>query len=78
MAANPDRYMEQPLPFVQWFLKQRDKPGLIGQVAAGATADRSFPRSGHIDVVRQHLSSMQAEGDMFAALDDAQTAWVCV
>jgi hypothetical protein len=26
--------------------------------------------------VRKHLSQMQADGDMFAAVDDAETNWM--
>ena len=70
--------MEQPLPFGQWLLIQTDKPGLIGQLAAGAAADRRFPRTGDEGVVRQHLSTMRADGDMFAALEDAEAGWLCM
>lgn len=76
MASNPERYMERPLPFGQWLLTQKDKPGLIGQLAAGAVADRRFPRQGDGGVVRQHLSTMQSDGDMFAVLEDAETDWL--
>jgi hypothetical protein len=78
VATNPERYMEQPLPFGQWLLTRRNKPGLIGQLATGAAADRRFLRSGDVGVVRQHLSTMQADGDMFAALEDAETDWLCM
>jgi len=78
MATNAERCMEQPLPFGQWLLLQKDKPGLIGQLAAGAAADRRFPTFGDAGVVRQHLSTMQADGDMFAALEDAETDWLCI
>jgi hypothetical protein len=78
VATNQERYMEQPLPFGQWLLTQQDKPGLIGQLATGAAADRRFPRAGDVGVVRQHLSTMQADGDMFAALEDAETDWLCM
>lgn len=78
MATNPERYMEQLLPFGQWLLTQKDKPGLIGQLATGAVADRKFPRAGDPEAVRKHLSVMQAEGDMFAAVDDAETDWLCM
>jgi hypothetical protein len=63
-------------PFGAWLLRQRDKGGLIGQLAAGAAADRRFPKDGDPGVVRQHLSTMQADGDMFAALDDAEISWL--
>lgn len=70
---------EKPaVPFGTWLLSQKDAGGLIGQLATGAAADRRFPRQGDVGVVRQHLSAMQADGDMFAALDDAETDWLCM
>ena len=78
VATNPERYMEQPLPFSLWLLTQKDKPGLIGQLATGAAADRRFPRAGDVGVVRQHLSTIQTDGDMLAALKDAETDWLCM
>lgn len=76
VPTNPERHMEEPVPFGQWLLTQQDKPGLIGQLATGAAADRRFPRAGDVGIVRQHLSAMQADSDMFAALEDAETDWL--
>ncbi len=78
MATNPERYMEQPLPFGTWLLQQTHKGGLIGQLAAGAAADRRFPKQGDIGQVRAHLSAMQADGDMHAAIDDAELDYLCI
>ena len=64
-------------PFGAWLIGQKNKGGLIGQLAAGAAADRRFPKHGGPDDVRGHLSAMQADGDMFAAVDDAETDWMC-
>jgi len=76
VPTNPERHMEESVPFGQWLLTQQDKLGLIGQLAIGAAADRRFPRAGDVGVVRQHLGTMQADGDMFAALEDAETDWL--
>lgn len=78
MATNPERYMEQPIPFGAWLIAQKDKGGLIGQLAAGAAADRRFPRQGDAEAVRKHLSAMQADGDMHAAIDDAELDYLCI
>ena len=64
-------------PFGAWLLMQNDRGGLIGQLVAGAVADRRFPRRGEPNDVRAHLTAMQADGDMFAAVDDAETDWLC-
>jgi hypothetical protein len=65
------------LPFGAWLLQQKDKGGLIGQLADGAAQDRRFPKHGDVEAVRKHLSAMQAEGDMFAAIDDAELDYLC-
>ncbi|WP_375380209.1 hypothetical protein [uncultured Sphingomonas sp.] len=50
---------------------------MVGQLSTGAAADRRFPKHGGPDDVRAHLTRMQADGDMFAAVDDAETDWLC-
>lgn len=62
-------------PFGAWLLTKKDKPGLLGQLASGAAVDRRFPKHGDPEAVRKHLSAMQADGDMFAAVDDAELDW---
>jgi hypothetical protein len=65
-------------PFGTWLIAQKDKGGLIGQLATGAAADRRFPKHGDIGQVRAHLSAMQADGDMHAAIDDAELDYLCI
>ncbi|MET4596186.1 uncharacterized protein YozE (UPF0346 family) [Sphingomonas sp. PvP107] len=67
---------EPSLAFGQWLMTQKDRSDLVGQLAAGAAVDRRFPRTGDPEAVRKHLSAMQAEGDMFAAVDDAESDWL--
>jgi len=75
--ANYDDYQQEPKPaFGQWLVTQKDRSDLVGQLAMGALADRRFPRTGDPEAVRKHLSAMQAEGDMFAAVDDAESDWL--
>lgn len=70
---------DEPAPaFGQWLMTQKDRTDLVGQLAAGAAVDRRFPRYGDPEAVRKHLSAMQAEGDMFAAVDDAESDWLSV
>lgn len=61
--------------FGAWLYAQVDREGLIGQLVAGAKVDRRFPRNGSPEDVRKHLSAMQAEGDMFEAVDEAEIDW---
>ncbi|KQM54976.1 hypothetical protein ASE69_17870 [Sphingomonas sp. Leaf208] len=68
---------DEPKPaFGEWLMAQKDRSDLVGQLAAGAVVDRRFPRNGNPEAVRKHLSAMQAEGDMFAGVDDAESDWL--
>nr|WP_317893172.1 YozE family protein [uncultured Sphingomonas sp.] len=63
----------EPRPsFAAWLLMQRDRGDWIDQIANQARADRAFPREGSADQVRAHLNKQQADGDAFAAIDDAE------
>ncbi|HEY0270118.1 MAG TPA: YozE family protein [Sphingomonas sp.] len=62
--------------FGEWLLAQKGRDGLIGQLVDGAKADRQFPRHGSPEDIRKHLSAMQAEGDLFEAVDEAETDWL--
>ena len=64
------------LPFVTWLRGQTDDDGAIGQLAAGARADRSMASHGDVEVVRSRLRATMADGDMFEALDDAESLWL--
>ncbi|WP_298809032.1 hypothetical protein [uncultured Sphingomonas sp.] len=61
--------------FGAWLRVQVDREGLVGQLVAGAKADRRFPRDGSPEDVRRHLAAMQAEGDLFEAVDEAEIDW---
>ena len=64
-------------PFGTWLVAQKDRSGLVGQLVAGAVADRRFPRNGDPEAVRKHMRVMQVDGDMFDAIDDAEADWLC-
>ena len=63
------------LSFGEWVLSQKDRGGLIGSLATGAAADRAFPKQGNPEDVRARLRTLQAEGDMFEAVDVAELDW---
>jgi hypothetical protein len=71
-----DGYGEPRPAFGAWLLAQRDRGGLMGVLIEGARRDRAFPRYGDPDAVRAHLRALQADGDMFAAVDDAELDWL--
>ena len=72
---SPDD-LGQGQDFGSWLLTQTAKEDWIGDLAKAAKADRSFPRNADPDAVRAHLSSKQAESDMFEAVDAAESAWL--
>ncbi len=62
--------------FGSWLLAQRERPGFVGDLIAGAKVDRSFPKYGTPEEVRKHLSAMLAERDLLEAVDEAETDWL--
>ncbi|RZM34842.1 MAG: hypothetical protein EOP67_14920 [Sphingomonas sp.] len=62
--------------FGRWLLKQRDRGDWIDPVADAARADRQFPKDGDPEAVRKRLREMSADGDAFAAIDDAEMDWM--
>jgi hypothetical protein len=62
--------------FGAWLLAQKDGEGLVGMLVDGACADRRFPHAGSPEDMRKHLSAMQAEGDLFEGVDEAETDWL--
>lgn len=70
---------EQPKPaFGSWLLKQRDRGDWVDGIADAARADRTFPKNGDPEAVRGHLRKQQADGDAFAAIDDAESDWIAM
>lgn len=68
---------DQPkMTFGKWVLMQRDRGDWIDGIADAARADRTFPSNGDSEAVRKHLRSQQADGDAFAAIDDAESEWM--
>jgi len=63
-------------PFGRWLLAQRDRGDWIDELANSARKDPLFPRDGSPEDVRARLRSLSAEGDTFAAIDDAETDWL--
>lgn len=61
--------------FGLWLLRQRDRGDWINGLEDAARADRTFPKNGDPEAVRAHLRKQQAEGDAFAAIDDAEAEW---
>lgn len=62
--------------FGRWLLTQRDRGDWVDGIADAARADRMFPKDGDPDAVRKHLRTQQADGDAFAAVDDAESEWM--
>ena len=71
-----DNPVENRLSFGQWLRQQKGRDGLIGQLATGALADRTFPRDGSPGDLRARLRASMADGDMYEAVDDAEMDWL--
>lgn len=68
--------IEGPRPcFATWLLGQSKSGGAIGELAKAARVDRLFPRAGDADIVRLRFDKVGADGDAYAALDDAERAY---
>lgn len=76
MYGDEDAIETQAEAFGRWLLKQRDRGDWIDGVAEAARADRQFPRDGDPEAVRKRLREMSADGDAFAAIDDAELHWL--
>ena len=74
--VTTDRHGEKRPAFGMWLLAQRDRGDWIDGIAAAARADRQFPKQGTVEMVRQRLNDQGADGDAFAALDDAELDWL--
>lgn len=63
-------------PFGAWLVRQTGAGGVVGQIAAAAASDRSFPRDGDVESARKWLAANRSSGDDWEALDDAEIAWL--
>jgi hypothetical protein len=61
--------------FGRWLLIQRDRGDGVDERANAARADQRFPKDRDPEAVRAHLRGQQADGDVFAAVDDAEVDW---
>ncbi|WP_242526123.1 hypothetical protein [Novosphingobium sp. KA1] len=64
-------------PFGRWLVRQPGT-GLLGRLVKAAKADPQFPLEGAPEAVRARLRECGADGDMFAALDEAELDWVAI
>lgn len=76
MIDQHDDDQEPKIAFGEWITTQRDRGDWVDGIADAARADRTFPKNGDPEAVRKHLRSQQADGDAFAAIDDAESEWM--
>lgn len=74
-TSNPESYLRKPEPFGRWLIAQRDRGDWVDDLANAARGDRTFPKDGDPEAVRAHLRAQQADGDVFQAVDDAESSW---
>ncbi|WP_240320787.1 hypothetical protein [Sphingomonas crusticola] len=76
VTAPPAAPVTPPPPsFVKWLLAQNKSGGAVGELAKAARLDPLFPKDGNADAVRARFNQAGADGDAFAALDDAERAY---
>lgn len=80
--APPPRISVGPGPaeearpcFVVWLREQGKRKDAIGELAKAVRIDPAFPRAGSADDVRSRFGDVGADGDAFAALEDAERAY---
>jgi uncharacterized protein YozE (UPF0346 family) len=78
MTDHNDEQSAPAVAFGQWLLTQRNRGDWVDGIADVARADRTFPKNGDPEAVRKHLRGQQADGDAFAAIDDAESDWLCL
>jgi hypothetical protein len=71
-----DRYVQERPAFGGWLILQKGRSEWLDKLAGAAKSDPSFPKRGDPDAVRKHLGERGADGDMFEALDDAESEWL--
>jgi hypothetical protein len=74
--AGPVLPAAQRMPFGRWLLLKDDEGGPLGELVRSARADPGFPESGDAEAVRRRLREVFADGDLFAAVDDAELDWL--
>jgi len=61
--------------FARWLIRQASREDAIGALAKDAKRDPGFPKEGDVEAVRRRLREIQAEGETFAVVDDAEMEW---
>jgi hypothetical protein len=74
MTGDQERYVATRPAFGAWLLQQ-STGGFVGELIAAGRADRAFPKSGDAEAVRKRLREMQAPGEYFDAVDEAEADW---
>ncbi len=65
-------------PFGRWLLAQAGRDDLIGQLAQAARRDPAFPAEGDFSAISARLNAVQADGEMHAALEEAELDWAAL
>lgn len=75
VPAEPAPEVEARPCFVMWLRDQSKRKDAIGELAKAVRTDPAFPRAGSADDVRSRFGKVGADGDAFAALEDAERAY---
>lgn len=75
---NLDEAAPAPLSFGQWLLLQAGREDQTGELARCAQRDPKFPKNGTVEDVTARLNALDADPDMFIAVEDAELDWAAM
>lgn len=78
MADVADRDAPPKIAFGAWLLQQVKRDDHVGELARAAARDPLFPRDGDAEAVGKRMQSKGADADAWAAIEDAETDWLCI
>lgn len=61
--------------FARWLLRQTNRAGPIGALAAAAKADPRFPKDGDLAAVWARVNELGGDEEVLLAMEDAQDEW---
>jgi hypothetical protein len=77
MTDVAERYAPSKIAFGAWLLDQVKRGDHIGALAKSAKADPAFPRDGSFEDVQARMEATGADGDAWAAAEDAEIEYLC-
>lgn len=78
MIDVSERIERPKAAFGAWLLQQVKREDHVGELARSAARDPLFPRGGDAEAVKKRMQGKGADADAWAAIEDAETDWLCI